>query len=291
MRDWDDFKFFSAVARTGSVRGAGKDLGVHASTVTRHLEQFERRLGTRLFARTPTGLIITPEGAEVVQALDEVAARLEGIERRLQSRDAAMAGVVRVNVPELFGGRLFLPEIGTFSRLHPDIDVEVRSEWQPPDLDRREGDLSVVLTDDPPGHLIGRPLGHVRLAAYRHVDTARSFEEHWLDSALERAIAPNYVAQAFGTMRSAGYLQSIDLQLAAARGGMGATLLPRYLGEQQGQLVRLTGYADGAAGFRVGAWLLSHPDSRGVARVQAVAELILDALRDSDPATDLDIER
>ena len=39
--DWDDFRFFAAVARAGSVRGAADRLGVNASTVTRRLDALE----------------------------------------------------------------------------------------------------------------------------------------------------------------------------------------------------------------------------------------------------------
>ena len=272
MLDWDDFKYFHAIARTGSVRGAGKDLGVHASTVTRRLEHFERRLGIRLFARTRGGLLITPEGAEVVQTLDDIGARLEGIERRLKGRDAAMAGPVRINVPEVFQTDLFMAQIGEFSRQHPQVDVEVGRAWQPPDLDKREGDLSVMLTDDPPGHLIGRPLGRMSLAGYSHVDLAGDLQGYWLPSALERAVASDYAARVFPRARTGGYLESLDLQLAAVLAGMGSTLLPGYVGDRHSQLARV-------GELRREMWLLSHPDSRGVARIQAVAELMTDALR------------
>jgi DNA-binding transcriptional LysR family regulator len=278
MLDWDDFKFFSAVARTGSVRGAGKALGVHASTVTRRLEQLEQRLGIRLFARTRTGLVISVEGAEVVQALDEVQTRLEAIEQRLQGRDANMAGVVRLNVPEAFAPALFMLELGTFSGQFPEVDVEISRKWQLPDLDQREADLSVVLTNDPPGHLIGRAVGRMTLAGYGSVAPAPGLEGRWLSSALELAVAPQYTAQARPASRKDGYLETIDLQLAAVFAGIGSTLLPRYLVHGNSQLV---------AGdeLRRDIWLLSHPESRGIARVQAVADLIVGALREHDLET------
>ncbi len=289
MFDWEDFKYFHAVAQAGSVRGAGRDLGVHASTVTRRLEQFEQRLGVRLFARTRSGLVITPEGAQAVQALDDVASRLESVERRLKGRDASMAGLVRVNAPEVFRSELFMVNLGAFSRRHPEVIIEIGCAWQPPDLDKREGDLLVVLTDDPPGHLVGRRLGHMSLAGYGHVDTAHDLEGCWLGSALERAVAPEYIARAFPRRRIGGYLESMDLQLAAVVAGMGSTLLPRYVGDRHSQLARMEAEAE-VGDLRRGIWLLSHPDSRGVVRLQAVAELLLEALRGRDLGTGLQVE-
>ena len=60
--DWDDYKYFSAVAATRSVRAAAERLDVNPSTVSRRLEHFEQRLGVQLFTRSPRGLTIAPEG-------------------------------------------------------------------------------------------------------------------------------------------------------------------------------------------------------------------------------------
>jgi DNA-binding transcriptional LysR family regulator len=45
MIDWDDVRYFLAVARGGSVRAAAERLGVNHSTVLRRIAQLEERLG------------------------------------------------------------------------------------------------------------------------------------------------------------------------------------------------------------------------------------------------------
>ena len=45
MIDWDDVRYFLAVARAGSVRAAAGRLGVTHSTVLRRIAQLEDRLG------------------------------------------------------------------------------------------------------------------------------------------------------------------------------------------------------------------------------------------------------
>jgi len=99
--DWDDFKYFTAVAAEGSVRGAATRLGVHASTVTRRLDQFERRLGVTLFNRSQQGLTITPEGAGVIERVDRIAEELGDIERFLVGKDQSLAGRVRITLPDV----------------------------------------------------------------------------------------------------------------------------------------------------------------------------------------------
>src|SRR5206468_10508859 len=48
MIDWDDIRYFLAVARGGSVRAAAQGLGVNHSTVLRRIAQLEERLGAQI---------------------------------------------------------------------------------------------------------------------------------------------------------------------------------------------------------------------------------------------------
>ena len=99
--DWDDYKYFSALAATRSVRAAAEQLGVNPSTVSRRLEHFEQRLGVQLFTRSQRGLTITPEGAEVIARVNEIAADLGNIEGKLVGQDQRLSGLVRVVIPEV----------------------------------------------------------------------------------------------------------------------------------------------------------------------------------------------
>ena len=49
--NWDDMRLFLAVARTGSISGAARQLGVQHSTVSRRMRQLEEQLGARLIER------------------------------------------------------------------------------------------------------------------------------------------------------------------------------------------------------------------------------------------------
>jgi len=62
MFDWNDLKYFLAVARHGSTIAAGKALGLSQSTVHRRLEELERRLGRALVTRQPSGYRLTEFG-------------------------------------------------------------------------------------------------------------------------------------------------------------------------------------------------------------------------------------
>ena len=56
MFDWNDLRYFLAVARTGSTLAASRALAVNATTVARRVGELERAIGVRLFDRRPDGL-------------------------------------------------------------------------------------------------------------------------------------------------------------------------------------------------------------------------------------------
>ncbi len=59
MFDWNDLKYFLAVARQGSTIAAGKALRTSQSTVQRRIVDLETKIGRKLVNRTPTGYRLT----------------------------------------------------------------------------------------------------------------------------------------------------------------------------------------------------------------------------------------
>src|SRR6202021_3496909 len=74
MIDWDDVRYFLAVARGGSVRAAAERLGVNHSTVLRRIAQLEERLGGHMFEKLPSGYRLTAAGEEVLEFAEQMEA-------------------------------------------------------------------------------------------------------------------------------------------------------------------------------------------------------------------------
>src|SRR5580704_2461469 len=72
MIDWDDVRYFLAVARGGSVRAAAERLGVNHSTVLRRIAQLEERLGVHMFEKLPSGYRLTAAGEEVLEFANQM---------------------------------------------------------------------------------------------------------------------------------------------------------------------------------------------------------------------------
>ena len=82
MIDWDDVRYFLAVARGGSVRAAAERLGVNHSTVLRRIAQLEERLGAQMFEKLPSGYRLTTAGEEVRELEDLLPHSRQAVARR-----------------------------------------------------------------------------------------------------------------------------------------------------------------------------------------------------------------
>src|SRR6201999_1429866 len=87
MIDWDDVRYFLAVARGGSVRAAAERLGVNHSTVLRRIAQLEQHLGVRMFEKLPSGYRVTAAGEEILEFAGQMEAASNLLQTRVLGRD------------------------------------------------------------------------------------------------------------------------------------------------------------------------------------------------------------
>jgi len=66
--DWEDVRFFLALARRGSLSAAARHLHVNHATVARRIGALEAALGQVLFERRPDGYGLTRNGEAALEA-------------------------------------------------------------------------------------------------------------------------------------------------------------------------------------------------------------------------------
>ena len=144
-----DLWIFRAVARHESITAAAIRLGVTQGAVSQRILRLEGRLGAPLFVRYKSRISLTEAGTSMFEAMSQVASILnESVGRITRSRRKA---IVVSCVPSV-ATEWLVPHLEDFYRLHPGIEVFVRSEMASSTANRMEDDGIDVLVDyDPSG--------------------------------------------------------------------------------------------------------------------------------------------
>ncbi|HZX27599.1 MAG TPA: LysR family transcriptional regulator, partial [Telluria sp.] len=144
--EWSDVKIFLAVARSGSLGAAGRELGLAQPTVGRRLSALEDAVGTLLFQRTHQGLLLTDAGQSVLATAERMEEEALHFERMLEGGEGDLTGLLRVTASDWFGSLVLAPALSAFGRRHPGIAIELLTDSRPYDLARREADLAFRIT-------------------------------------------------------------------------------------------------------------------------------------------------
>ena len=151
---WDDLKVALAVARAGAVSPASRVLGVNVTTIYRRLDALEQALGHPLFDRAQ-GYVLTPVGSDVLEHARAVEEETLALQRRVMGHDRQASGPVRVTMPESLLS-LVLPLMWSFREEHPRIEPVLETGDRMFDLQRREADIAIRPSPNPPTEAVGR---------------------------------------------------------------------------------------------------------------------------------------
>jgi DNA-binding transcriptional LysR family regulator len=275
--DWDDVRVFLAVARHGSLRAAGRALGLSQPTIGRRLAAFETTFGgPTLFDRLPEGLRLNAAGEQLVPAAESVEHAALSLERRRAAASPALSGTVRVSVGEWAAGFLArcLSDAGP-TALPAGITLELVESQQTANLARREADLAVRHHPPESGDLYVAKVGTFACAVYRR---QRSKSDAWVTYTEEQAhySTARWVQRQIDKTGGAVALRAsnVTMQLAAIRAGSGKGILPCYAADDDPLLERLMApVPEIAAHYSV----IVHRDLRRAVCVRAVIDWVHDA--------------
>jgi DNA-binding transcriptional LysR family regulator len=271
---WDEFRLVKSIADARSLVGAAERLGVNHSTVFRRLAAVETAVGARLFERSRGGYQPTAAGQDMIALAATMAESIVEFERRVAGRDIKPTGELSVTVAGAVGLHFMPAIVAQFQASNPGVVVELILSNQPLDLSRRDADVAIRLTNDPPETLVGRRICTGRWGVYCRREMAANLRPEGIESLPFIGFCDN-----FGTVAARRWLEAnvppgrivarantAHCMLALTVEGLGAALLPSFLGDQSSGLGRV-GYL--LPELDAGLWLLTHADLRRSARVRA----------------------
>lgn len=288
MFDWNDARYFLAVAESGSTLAAGRALRVSQTTVARRVAALEEALGLSLFDRRRAGYGLTPAGEALLPEARNIQTAGDAMAAAAAAQKRAGGGTVRLTAEESFIVSVLPPMLRDLHALHPDIVIELDATEDVRDLEAGDADIAIRVAK----RLRGSGLVARRIAedvwtlycsrAYAEANgcprTRRELARHPLISG-----GGGEIGRYYGTwLRENGLEQAIAMQhgtvtglLAAVRSGLGLTALPCLVGEPDDDLVRCLPPA--AASART-TWLVTHERLRHTPRVRAVMDFLGDRL-------------
>ena len=164
--DWNNLKFFLALAETGSLSRASEKLRVDHSTVARRIDMLEHDLGVRVVERLSRSYRLTAEGEQVRDRAREIEARIADIARFANTVDPLPNRVVRVNGPPTLLSQFLAPRLLPLQGQHPGLRIELVSETRQISLSQGESDLAIRMSRPVEKGVIARQLAVVAYGLY-----------------------------------------------------------------------------------------------------------------------------
>jgi DNA-binding transcriptional LysR family regulator len=285
MFDWNDLRYFIAVARHRSTLAAARALKMNQSTVQRRLTELERRLGRKLVKRHPTGYRLTELGQEMLPYAERVEQAVLAFGEHLEAAKREAVGVIRVTCPEPLVYRITQsPLLERFQAQHPGLRVEFVMSDKYLDLAKGEADVALRSGDTDDGELVGRKLADSYWAVYasrsyleQHgkPEKVEDLERHLLiglDETMANHRAAKWLREVAPNAKIVARNNSVLGLVYAVKSGIGIAPLPTALGDAEKDLVRVLGPIPELARI----WrMLAHRDVRRTPRVSAFFDFMV----------------
>ena len=289
MLDWNDLRYFLAVARGGSTLAAGRMLRVSQTTVARRIAALEQALGFPLFERRQAGYSLTGEGEALLDRAKAVEASADAFAEAAGAHSRDSSGTVRITSEEIYAQGLVAPYLRELRDLQPDIMIEIDSSQALRDLGEGEADIALRSSSKAqPASLVGRQIAVDDWTLYCSRDYAA---RNGAPTSVEDLHHHPIVGGGGGNLwvHYQQWLQQLGLEeqvavhhatsiglLSAVRSGFGVAVLPCIVADGDPDLLRCIPPRPGHG--RV-LWLLTHERVRHTPRVRAVIDFLYDRLK------------
>lgn len=238
--NWDNLRFFNALARHTTLSQAARELGVSHSTVQRRVSAFEKELQVQLFNHAASGYKLTPAGEVLYRETTTIQRTLLGLSSRITDTADAIQGNLSITTSDTIG-HFIVPElIKNLQGLYPNISFTVCVDNRLSNIQELETDIAIRSGSKPGADLIGRQVGTLRFAVCASSDymqthalkknTGAKTARHVIT--LDQGFAGAHFYKWLPQSPIDRHITQVNGFLSAyqhCRAGVGITLLPAYI--------------------------------------------------------------
>lgn len=153
---------FVMVGQKGGFRAAATALGMTSAGVSKAVARLEAQLGVTLVARTTRSVRLTSAGVAFHARCKAILGDLDDAGHEAAQTVALPQGRLVVSMTRTYGRLRVMPVIADYMRLHPQVEVEARSNDRPADLVGEGVDLAVRIGRLPDSSLIATKVSQTR---------------------------------------------------------------------------------------------------------------------------------
>lgn len=278
--DWENLRHYLTFARSQTLNGAARELGVEHATVARRIAALETTLRGKLVDRRQRQYRLTPLGQRVFDIGQRMQQDARAIGKVALAAQHETLTHLSISAPPLLAAHFIAPHLGRLRRDHPAIDVSLLlPDDSAASHPGREPDLVVSLQRPERDEWVAKRIGQVSFGLYAAPTYLAAHsgpdDHHYIayDEALHNSPQQAWLTRASGQRPVALRARSPDVQAAAARAGLGVALLPNYYARADAQLCRVPNDLDELS---LNLWLGVHDELRHTAPVRATMAFLSD---------------
>ncbi len=286
--NWDDLKYFLAVARDGQFLSAAHRLGVSQATLNRRVSGLEAKLETQLFNRSTTGCELTAQGVALMERAERIEAETLQISSTLSGPETEVSGTIRIGAPDGFGVAFLAPRLHLLTAKFPKLSVQLVPMPRNFSLSQREADIAVTIGRPEKGRLRAQKLTDYSLGLYASKSylatkgtpqTLEALNEHQLVGYVEDLIftpALNFSTQFLSNWQSTIEVSSALGQFEVVRAGGGIGILHDFMVPTASELVPVLPDERLSRSY----WTVWHEDLKNSQRVKEVARFLNEVVQE-----------
>jgi DNA-binding transcriptional LysR family regulator len=281
--DWDDLRYFLAVARAGRLTTAAIRLRQNHATVSRRVEALEKALAARLFDRSPQGYRLTEFGQRLLAIAETIENAMLAAPADIRGSKPPVSGNIRIGAPDGFGTFFLAPRLGGLCRDFPQLDPELVTMPRVFSLSKREADIAISLSRPAEGRLFARKLTDYELGLYATksylsgapaIRGTTDLRGHRLIGYVDDYIFTpelNYLPLIEPGLTAQIRCSNLVAQYRAALAHAGICMLPLFIAGRESRLVPVL--PDSVRLTRT-FWLITHADLHNLPPVRATSDFI-----------------
>ncbi|SPF81120.1 LysR family transcriptional regulator [Pseudoprimorskyibacter insulae] len=164
--DWSLVQTFLAVAESGSLSQASRELGVTQPTVGRQIRQIEGVLDVSLFTRQARGLTLTEAGEALIPHARATREAMSAFQMAAAGRSDKLSGSVRITASVFTAHHILPPILAQLRREEPEVQIELAATDGSDNLLFREADIAVRMYRTEQLDIITQHVGELELGIY-----------------------------------------------------------------------------------------------------------------------------